>query len=227
MLSAGPIVQAMSNAFDRYWRSDRVYPVASVVRTPLKQDARSSFDELVRQAGEPIPERAIDVLGRAPVARELDDASLKLFAAHARLFVDDPMKGSAELAGDVSEATVTDRTIGLMATARRNVRIVSPYFIPGDRAIDLFEKARVAGGAGNVTVVTNSLASTDEPLVYGEYAKYRLRMLQAGVRIFEVDARMGAAPGSGQPGVGTREGAVTRLHAKVATLTSTSSTWAP
>jgi putative cardiolipin synthase len=217
LLSAGPIVQSMSESFDSYWNSERAYPVASVLHTARPDVARAKFDQLVAEAGPGLDERALDVLDRAPVGRELDGQRLRLIPAEARLMVDDPMK-AASSSKSPSRTTVSEQTVALMGAAQKNVRIVSPYFIPGERAMDLLEKSRGRNVSGNVTVVTNSLGSTDEPLVYAEYAKYRLRMLRAGVRIFEVGARPDNALAPDASHVGTREGAITRLHAKVATI---------
>jgi putative cardiolipin synthase len=38
----------------------------------------------------------------------------------------------------------------------------------------------------NVTVLTNSLASNDEPLVHTGYARYRVEMLKSGVDLYEL-----------------------------------------
>ena len=37
-----------------------------------------------------------------------------------------------------------------------------------------------------ITLITNSLASTDEPLVHAGYQRYRTEMLDLGVRLYEV-----------------------------------------
>ena len=45
---------------------------------------------------------------------------------------------------------------------------------------------RLAGAGVDVTVVTNSLASTDVPAVHAGYVPYRRELLEAGVQIYEV-----------------------------------------
>ncbi len=78
-----------------------------------------------------------------------------------------------------------DLTRPLMA-ARQRLRIVSPYFVPG-----------VAGTAAltglvdkgvEVEVLTNSLAATDVAAVHGGYARYRRKLLKAGVKLYELKA---------------------------------------
>jgi putative cardiolipin synthase len=69
-------------------------------------------------------------------------------------------------------------------TAKADLVITSPYMIPGPLGIGAFE----ALGQRNVkvTVLTNSLAATDEPLVHTGYARYRERLLNYGVQLYEL-----------------------------------------
>ena len=57
--------------------------------------------------------------------------------------------------------------------------LISPYFIPGDRGT-AYLTGLVARGV-DVKVLTNSLASTDEPPVHAGYARYRRDLLAGGV----------------------------------------------
>jgi len=65
-----------------------------------------------------------------------------------------------------------------------------------------------------VTVITNSLAATDEPLVHTGYSRYRERMLEAGVDLYEL------SPTRAQhtKRLGTFGSSLGRLHAKTAVI---------
>jgi putative cardiolipin synthase len=84
--------------------------------------------------------------------------------------------------------------------------------IPGELGMESFrnlERDKV-----KVTVITNSLAATDEPLVHNGYARYRTRMLQAGVDLYELSpTRTQQTKRLGM--FGTSLG---RLHAKTAVI---------
>jgi putative cardiolipin synthase len=69
-------------------------------------------------------------------------------------------------------------------SAKDELVITSPYLVPGPMGIEAFE----ALGKRNVktSVLTNSLAATDEPLVHTGYARYRPRLLAAGVDVYEL-----------------------------------------
>jgi putative cardiolipin synthase len=62
--------------------------------------------------------------------------------------------------------------------------VVSPYFIPGERGMKLMQGAIEQGI--KVSVMTNSLAATDEPLAYWAYVRYRSAMVKMGVAVSEL-----------------------------------------
>jgi putative cardiolipin synthase len=76
------------------------------------------------------------------------------------------------------------RIVEAIESARRSLVLCSPYFVPGERGCELFEKLRARGVA--VRVLTNSLAATDVPAVHAGYERYRRRLLRAGVEIWEL-----------------------------------------
>ena len=214
VLSVGPVVPQMSTVFDRYWNSRYAWPIGAVASSLPPAQARAYFDERVAaHAGGPIEERAHDVLGRTPVAQQLQGGRLELVLAPAQVFADSPHKvDDAEAAAE--GPTVTQRTLALFGTAQESVHIMSPYFIPGERGMAMIRAAGATDANGRIVLVTNSLASTDEPLVYAEYAKHRLDLLKAGVRLYEVGATLGRGTGMGF----TVGHSIDRLHAKVAAI---------
>ncbi len=213
VLSCGRIVRELSGVFDTYWNSEHAVPIGSLVRPMPAEDARSGFDRLVRGAGSSVTERPRDVLGHPPVAQELDSGKLSQAIATARVFADTPDK-VAGLDSGAGGPTVTEQTLGLFATARSQVRIASPYFIPGERGMAIIRAVGATQENGRLALVTNSLGSTDEPLVYAGYARYRVDLLKAGVRIYEI----GATLAHESDRLGHFGASIGRLHAKVATI---------
>jgi putative cardiolipin synthase len=68
-------------------------------------------------------------------------------------------------------------------TATTQLDLISPYFVPGDKGTELL--VALARRGVHVRVLTNSLAATDEASVHTGYARYRKRLLQGGVELFE------------------------------------------
>jgi len=213
VMSMGPVVRELSTVFDSYWNSAQVYPIERLVSPAPPEAARARFDALVRSASPQVAERPLDVLGAAPVAQQLDHNALSLAFAPARVFADTPTK-VAGLNVDQGRHTVTEQTLALFATARRQVSIASPYFIPGQRGLAIMRAVGSTDENPRIVLVTNSLGSTDEPLVHASYARYRLDMLKAGVRIYELSPSLSQRSGR----LGNFGRSIGRLHAKAANI---------
>lgn len=104
-------------------------------------------------------------------------------------------------AADNGGPTVVEGLVSLIAGTRRDVLIISPYFVPGQEMMETFAKVRARGV--RVRVVTNSLASNDAPLAHVGYARYRKALLAMGVELYELKAKgdidlrfLGSAPQS-------------------------------
>jgi len=86
--------------------------------------------------------------------------------------------------GDLLETSVTYNIIEPMMKAQREVVISSPYFVPGAKGMALLRELRQRGV--KISVMTNSLSATDEPVVHIGYSRYREEMLRLGIELFEV-----------------------------------------
>lgn len=151
-------------AFERYWNSPRVRPIADVLALP-EAGALPGGEE-----DEPV----------APLSILLAEGRIELDDSRVRLVADPPRKGLSRRRGE----TVLTELRGLMREAQAEVLLVSPYFVPGRRGARLL--AGLARAGLRVAVVTNSLAATDVLAVHGGYARYRRRLLRAGVALHEL-----------------------------------------
>ena len=107
----------------------------------------------------------------------------------ARLIYDQPQKVLLE--PEDRSTHMGPELLELIGSARTEVIIVSPYFVPGEAGTTLLT-ALVERGV-RVTVLTNSLAATDVPAVHAGYTRYRRQLVTAGVELFE--SRPSATPG--------------------------------
>jgi len=171
VLSIGPVVRGLSEVFDRYWNSEQAFPIESLLGAGSRDDARARFDAWVDAATEP---------GGAELVENFADAASYRFAP-VNVFADDPAKASGSGA---TANNAMDSTLLMLRSARSEVMIVSPYFVPGERGIKLMQAA-IDNGI-QVSVMTNSLAATDEPLAYWGYVRYRAAMLKMGVSLSEL-----------------------------------------
>jgi putative cardiolipin synthase len=184
----GWIIEPLQGLFDRYWNADAVYPLQTVARSVTSpENLRRQFEEWTgpAQTPPPGPVPAADILGYGPLARELDRGRLDLIWAEAFAFADHPDKPfDGEVGGQLQNTSVTFNLFEAIRKARQEVVLSSPYLVPGEVGMDLLRELRSRGVA--VTALTNSLGSTDEPLVHVGYTKYRNQMLAMGIDIYEV-----------------------------------------
>ena len=209
LLVAGPMVTELSHSFDAYWNDIRAYPVRNVLSgNDLKAfyadpapapPAASSAGTQTRVASAPVD--AADTTPAAPavveghpvpgataMAREIQSGTLALAWAPSALLVDKPTKIAPENPLDESDRddNVVDGVLNIVTRAQKEVLIISPYFVPGPRMMEVFTTLRQRGV--RVRVLTNSLASNDAPLAHVGYARYRQPLLEAGVELFEMRA---------------------------------------
>jgi putative cardiolipin synthase len=96
----------------------------------------------------------------------------------------------------------------VLGSAKREVDIVSAYFVPTKRGVKALRE--VAARGVRIRILTNSLAATDVPAVHSWYAKRREALLDAGIELYELKPTAGI---SGKRGArGGSSGA--SLHAK-------------
>ncbi len=186
----GFVVDPLQALFDRYWNADAVYPLKSIVHGAEPSGAlRDRFETLTGPASTPAPAAlpASDILGYGPIAEDLDEGRLGLIWAEAYVFADHPDKPfDGEAGGELLETSVTYNVFEALRKAQREVVLSSPYLVPGKDGMDLLRELRER--KVQVLAMTNSLGSTDEPVVHLGYSKYREPMLELGVELYEVSA---------------------------------------
>ena len=184
----GRLIDPLAALFDRYWNSDPVYPLQAVARPSLAlADALAYFERLTGpgQTPPPAPLPNSDILGYGPLRDELQDGRLGLVWGEAYAFADHPDKPfEGSVGGELLETSVTYNIIEPMMKAQREVVISSPYFVPGAQGMALLRQLRQRGV--KVSVMTNALSATDEPVVHIGYSSYREEMLRLGIELFEV-----------------------------------------
>ena len=148
-------------------------PAVVLVDQPAKIAAQPTD-----QATEPPPPQHATPSPRAAVAAQQRRAPAPALPA--------PAAAPTALAADPDdkEDTVVNGLLQLMGQARRDLLIVSPYFVPGPEITTAFAAARARGV--RVRVLTNSLASNDAPIAHAGYARHRQELLAMGVDLYEM-----------------------------------------
>jgi cardiolipin synthase C len=200
VVAAGPIVPQLSASFDAFWNSKYAYPIASLAgpapgAAPTSGAAPASGVAPASGAstgpGSPALQ-ASAILAQSPEAdwlrRELDEHALKLDWVPATVLADRPAKIASDTAPE-QEETIANNIAALLRTTQHELIVISPYFVPGREGLALMRE--LANRGVHIRVLTNSLASTDAPIVQDGYARYRVALLQMGVELSEVRPKLG------------------------------------
>ena len=226
VLVAGPVVADMAASFDRYWNSERAWPVQALAAPADPAALRAGFDGAVSGTVSALAIVARDRLGRSPVSAQLGAGRLELLAAPVRLHVDAPERQRCDAPDDAAvaaprataascagaEAGAVDALFAAMRETRHDLSITSPYFVPGADGMAMLQA--VAARGASIRLLTNSIGATDEPLVHWGYARYRPAMLDLGLQVRELSPTLPARTQA----FGSFGRSAARLHAKVVVI---------
>jgi len=176
VVAAGAIVAELSASFDAFWNSKYAYPIASVA-SPVSAEPASP--PLLEAGAAANPNW---------LAAELDSGSVQLTWVPATVPADRPAKIASE-SSPGEEETIANNLATLMRSATQELLVISPYFVPGNDGVALF--AKLVDQGVHIRILTNSLASTDSPLVHNGYSRYRVALLKLGVELSEVRPKLG------------------------------------
>jgi putative cardiolipin synthase len=194
--------------------------ITRVTALPGEAGGTESVEVIGSTGGTPEPEAPPpnDVLGYGPIVDELKAGRVGLVWADAQAYADNPDKaiGRVSTYGDApidDVDSVRYNVIEMMRRARKNVVITSPYLIPGETGIEVFRNS-IERWKVTYTLVTNSLAATDEPVVHTGYRRYRPQMLELGMNLYELSPQKV----SRSLRLGRFSTSIGRLHAKSAVV---------
>ena len=207
LVAIGPVVQEASRVFDDYWNCEAAYPVVAFrnshdtqddlarLRVALAHDARAFEESDYEYATwDQIPDGATA------------DRRGAWFWGAAVVVADQPEK--IEARSDVPALRIGPKLKNMIDAAQTEVFVTSPYLVPGATGTQFL--TGLAQRGVSVQILTNSLASNDEPAAHSGYAHYRRRLLEGGVQLYELRP----TPGAAQPATARGTSSGISLHAK-------------
>jgi len=178
---AGPLVRDISRSFDAYWNSPSSIPINTFSATPPGAEQLAGIQAQLKARAEKFHDTDYAKSLRSnDLGRSLRAGQLALVTAPAAILHEEPGKISAT----GSEQAIVSALRSTILSAQREVLLISPYFIPSERGVSGL--CSLAGKGIRVRILTNSLASTDVPIVHAGYARYRPRLLACGVEVYEL-----------------------------------------
>ncbi len=194
MVVIGQAVRDVAETFDQYWNAPLALPIEAFVPARLGPqclaELRCRLDESRAQANDSVYAQR---MRESNLLRLVQTRQVPFVWGKDEALADAP--GKSLLNREESpDAFMAVRLMAVMNSAKRELLMVSPYFVPGKEGVKWLSETRSRGVT--IKVVTNSLASTDVFAAQGGYQRYRKDMLRAGVELFELrpdPERSGAA----------------------------------
>lgn len=227
VLLLGPVVQAIQENFEGFWRSTLSVKVEDLYDgIGLMQSNVSVSTQEIRQIYSDLHKYAKSPENFAPEVRAAIAATPAAFArlsgqmtwGKVEFISDRPGKNDNKVRLGGGGQT-TAELARLIMGAKQGITIQSPYLVLSDEAIDLFRQT-VARGI-KVRINTNSLASTDNLPAFSGYRNQRDRLLKMGLQIYEYKPDPDVQRKLMQRTVATtRKAPVFALHAKTLVIDS-------
>lgn len=207
VLAVGPVVGEVSRDFDKYWNSASAYPVTALVDAADAEPTGALAQRAASLRREAAARQYLEAIANSDFVGKLIRQQLPLEWTVTRLVSDSPAKVLGASHPDERMAVWMRNYLG---KPKRQVDVVSPYFVPGKEGVDTL--AGIARSGVRVRILTNSLEATDVAAVHAGYAKWRRALLGAGVSLYELRAH--SAPRLPDTGKGRFGSSASSLHAK-------------
>lgn len=184
IMAIGPITRKISTAFDDYWNCVLSIPINALLKRQPTAAETEGFRRFLAENRKSVQSSEYaQKLQETNLLKRVEASYLPYIWAEGEVLYDDPLKVIRP--DDSSQKVLMDRKLkSVIDEAQSEVLIISPYFVPGKRGILWFKHLRKRGIT--VKVLTNSLASTDVPIIEGGYAHYRKALLEIGVELYEL-----------------------------------------
>ena len=185
LLSTGPIVSDITHSFNHYWDSQWSTPIEKINKIKVVAKQFISFKKKLNDRW--YKTRNSDYfasLKQSDFMQAMINQDLPFIYAKARLFYDHPEKLLIQQSVIINH--IGPQVLPYFERAQKELLIASPYFVPGNTGVSWLHKKRIQGV--KISILTNSLATTDVIAVHAAYKKYRKKLLDESINLFELKA---------------------------------------
>lgn len=181
VMLVGAAVHDITSSFDEYWNFDYAYPVESLVNldryTLTFEDLRQQLNDHYHLAN---VQNFLSLTERSNAFDEWLNKDIRFDWVKAQVVKDSPEKIKSKAH---KKEHLSFQLINRLEKPEQSLDLVSAYFIPEKKGAKILTDLAQSGT--EVRVLTNSFHATDVPIVHSFYTKYRKRLLESGVQLYE------------------------------------------
>ena len=184
VLFIGDMTHYATDSFNEYWNHHLSIPASVFPKAKSKKALRKlekSFAEIERKSAESI-QTYNSIINMAQ--QEFKQKKFDFSWGRGKFLADPPEK--VEMTMDEKEQYRGDIVRALQHLWKRTQKSVymsAAYFVPGQGGLEHILHEEDSGV--HMTIVTNSLASTNAPTVYAKWEKYRKQLIESGADVYE------------------------------------------
>ena len=180
VLGFGPVAKKVSASFDIYWNNQWAYPGEALLQNYKGEELLPILRQELRERLEKDENLLIEFQQQQQDWNKLLwSLAQNAKSGQARVIYDEPLVGE-----DILPVQLVESLGELTVNAQHEILISSPYFIP-DAEFYRDASALISRGV-RIVILTNSLGSTNHPIVHSGYKKHRKRVIEMGVELFEL-----------------------------------------
>ena len=189
VMAIGPVAGEVSTVFDLYWNSALAYPVSVLVKKGQRptsaqiEEKRARLDQYVAEQEDSEYLRA---LRNSNLADKFRTSSVDFYWGDWEVVYDEPEK--LQQSFSQTQFHLEPMLRPYLAGIEKELIIFSPYFVPGKEGTAFL--TGLSNRGVRVRILTNSLASNDVGIVHSGYMKYRKKLLQGGVELYELNKKL-------------------------------------
>lgn len=175
VLTTGAVLEQVNYEFDRFWNSASAYPASRLSNKAESFDLQEGYAKLQYRV---LHNKETELKSYPSYSANWDSRlqklKLQMVTGEAEFIGDDPLG---------EDRAVVDNLTESLASAKREIIIVSPYFIPLSAS---FEKLGAMTKKGvRVKILVPSLGANNHTMAHSHYRKYRTAILDAGCELYE------------------------------------------
>ena len=184
VLFLGDMTKYATDSFNEYWNHHLSIPASVFPKAKSKKALKKlekSFANLEQTSADGIKQynNIINMAQQEYKNKNLDFSwGRGKFLADPPEKVEMPMEKKEQYHGNIIRALKH-----LLDKTNDSVYMSAAYFVPGQAGLEHMLDAEKSGI--HMTIVTNSLASTNAPTVYAKWEKYREQLIKSGADVYE------------------------------------------
>jgi len=178
VISTGPVLSSIKHEFDSFWNSPEAYPAEDLAKSRSLEYITQGIRQLNRRVES---EQKTNLVSYPTQPRSWEK---RLSSLPSQM-----ISGSARFISDSPDTTDTENRImvgelgKMLAKAKKEIIIVSPYFIPYGKSFDGFKKLTDQGVT--IRILVPSLGANNHTPAHSHYRKYRRQILESGALLYE------------------------------------------